>query len=530
MVYPLDTVDNLTWGKGCEIEYRADRSGWKTKDELWKAERQSLWDSINSGPYVSFKEQYGRLEKAKELKMIEEFFLTGKSKYRVGKGVNPVNLTLYFLFYPDLTAGLLNDLVKSIYPKQLSLFKFKCLFPGWNMAYSNYGEYFESRLALLQDYFWPPLDGVDPDNGIGARGEEDASQHYMDAFVGYASAYLTYRAGSSASPVAAPVSFADVGRLSYVFRYIGDFSSSSGLDVSPAEEKEWFNVFLHIHHYVPWNVTSVAGLKPQQEFVESFKSMVGKYGLAPELGVIWEKAERHDEARSVPFSNAVDFEISKALVFYKAPRDIFERVVGKYRECGYLDDGFDKEKIRAADFSDYLTDGFKASMGYGAGDTVLAYYYDMHANDSYYFHGEGKKVVTALLIPGKTRSECRSPVFSIIDRLFRKERVEVSRRSLSAQRHMQKVLRDELGLPFVVHRNFTADYMIQKLGRDPEKCLMTDEEKEEMLESVWCKREQLSQPFMDRPYFMFKCIPAADEEICGVLMKAGAGSGGDIAT
>lgn len=50
MIYPLDTVDNLTWYDYYgEIVHQADKSGWKTKDKNWKVQRQALWDSINSG-------------------------------------------------------------------------------------------------------------------------------------------------------------------------------------------------------------------------------------------------------------------------------------------------------------------------------------------------------------------------------------------------------------------------------------------------------------------------------------------------
>ena len=504
-------IDSLTWSMGSGNPLEADRSGWQPRNKAWKAERQALWQRINTGPFVSYNDGMGYLTKAKDIKILEEFFLTGKSGYSVGKDNNPVTLVEYLLFYPALSVEVLDRIVPSLLPEALNSHKLTWLLPRWQLYYLNFPEYFSERIRLLQNYFWP----FNPQtNAVNSDSLQSLTGNIVSTVSSYANYYLVYNGIGSQPVVALPEGWDNTRGLHYFFEYLSSLPEKNSITIP--YEKDWHELFLHLRHYTPWNALPGAGLEQQQAFVSTFVSLIEQYCLPEKLQTIWMNAAADSVIATLAIKDALDGANNKALIAWGPFANLCHQlsaIVGIYHSQRFTDALFDKDKVAVTDLATLLSAPMIEVLGFPAGEPVPAYSYDIDLTPQYYQLEANKRQVSLFLAMPYHKSRNAEAMLILVERPYKIDRLEYTIASKHNWLYMAKWLATRVDLPMARMHDFTYFYFLQKLCRNPDKYPLTEAELQEMQQSGWYRREQFNELFIDKPYLIFKQLPEADEAL-----------------
>jgi len=499
-------IDKLNWSSHTR-ELEADRSGWQPRNKAWKAERQALWQRINTGPYVSYVEGMGLPTKAKDIKIIEDFFLTGKSAYSVGKADNPVTLPLYLLFYPDLTVEVLDRIVPTLCPQQLQTDIISWLFPRWELHYMNYPEYFSARIQLLQNYFWPFNPQTKEVDAQYLRNLTDSVQRVL---VSYSQYYLRYTGVTNQPVVAIPEGWDNIRGLHYFFAYI---AAGNNIDINIRLEKTWYELFLHLRHYIPWNALPGAGLEQQHAFVSTFIALIKQYGLPDALKTLWDKAGADSEISDVTTEQLLDQanKVASILVCEHINCSVIQDIFTLYKANNFTDSDFTDIELVPTEVSKLLSADCLSDFGLTDHGAIGAYSFTFALNASY---SVCKQVVTLLLpVFSDALVEKKLPRLIFVLRPFDASDNVTSRQDKYRTIYMRRLVQQQLGLSLACVRNFSRLYILQSLGRNPEKYPLTEDERQQMQQSGWYKSEKNYEPFIDKPYRIFSQVPTADDAL-----------------
>ncbi|MDP5191989.1 hypothetical protein [Rheinheimera baltica] len=497
-------IDKLNWSSHTR-ELEADRSGWQPRNKAWKAERQALWQRINTGPYVSYVEGMGLPKKAKDIKIIEDFFLTGKSAYSVGKADNPVTLPLYLLFYPDLTVEVLDRIVPTLCPQQLQTDSISWLFPRWELHYMNYPEYFSARIQLLQNYFWPFNSKT---KEVDAHCVDNLPNTLHSVLITYGLRYLMYTGVTDQPVVAVPEGWDNIRGLHYFFAHLALVNS-----VKSYCQESWYQFFLHLRCYTPWNALPGAGLEQQHAFVSTFIALIEQYGLPDALKTLWDKAGADSEVHDVTTEQLLDQanRVASILVCEHINCSVIHDIFTLYKANNFTDSDFTDIDLVPTEVSKLLNADCLSDFGLTNHGAIGAYSYTFALNASY---SVCKQVVTLLLpVFSSEFVKKKLPRLIFVLRPFDASDNATSRQDKYRTIYMRRLVQQQLGLPFACMRNFADVYIAQRLDRNPKKHPLNEEERQQMQQSGRYKREQNYEPFIDKPYRIFSQVPTADDAL-----------------